>query len=323
MYTDTDTDHYRNPSRGHAVDRHAWIDALSTEGFHCRFDPEHPDQYAMEQGQAGPMRISNVEVAWQWLTPMPRRPSIGHDAHLFLKIVQRGSLSIEQNGQTRHLAAGEMVLVDPLRHFNEYFRERTQLSILHIPKEALRERGIRHSLYEACCPDRTSPDVNAVRDFALSIATQMHQASDALMARLGGQCLDLMDVLVGNRAASTAGHAAAATAFRAKQTIARLIGDPDLSVARIAAELHISTSSLTRALKANGLSPMRYAWSLRVEHAAQLLVQTPKCSIQEIAYQCGFVSTAHFSRAFKERYAMTPREFALDQSAAAASGDAM
>ncbi len=68
---------------------------------------------------------------------------------------------------------------------------------------------------------------------------------------------------------------------------------------------------------------MRYAWSLRVEHAAQLLVQTPKCSIQEIAYQCGFVSTAHFSRAFKERYAMTPREFALDQSAAAASGDAM
>ncbi len=171
-----------------AVDRHAWIDALSTEGFHCRFDPEHPDQYAMEQGHGRPHAHQQRRGGMAWLTPMPRRPSIGHDAHLFLKIVQRGSLSIEQNGQNAPPGGGRNGSGRPVAPFQRVFpRADPAFDSAHSKRGAARAR-IRHSHYEACCPDRASPDVNAVRDFALSIATQMHQASDALMARLGGQC---------------------------------------------------------------------------------------------------------------------------------------
>jgi AraC-like DNA-binding protein len=89
-----------------------------------------------------------------------------------------------------------------------------------------------------------------------------------------------------------------------------------LSVVSLAAELNISTSCLTRALKAAGLSPMRYAWSLRLEHATRLLAVAPLGSIQEVAYQCGFASAAHFSRAFKERYGMTPRAYVASRKPA-------
>jgi AraC-like DNA-binding protein len=129
-----------------------------------------------------------------------------------------------------------------------------------------------------------------------------------------------MDVLVDDRNGQAFGRASTATVLRAKQVIARRIGDPDLSVVRIAAELKISTSCLTRALKANGLSPMRYAWSLRLEHAKRLLAGSPQGATQEVAYQCGFASAAHFSRAFKERYGMTPREYAASHKAT--QGDA-
>ena len=57
---------------------------------------------------------------------------------------------------------------------------------------------------------------------------------------------------------------------------------------------------------------MRYVWSLRLEHAARLLADAPRSPIAEVAFQCGFANAAHFSRAFKERYAMTPREYAAN-----------
>jgi AraC-like DNA-binding protein len=144
------------------------------------------------------------------------------------------------------------------------------------------------------------------------MARQAGEVSQELLARLGDQCLDLLEVLIDDSAASSRGRISAATVVRVKQVIARRLGDPHLSVARIAAELNISASQLTRTMKAHDLSPMRYAWSLRLEHAAQLLSCTSKDTLQakEIAYRCGFTSAAHFSRAFKERYGMSPRDFA-------------
>lgn len=119
-----------------------------------------------------------------------------------------------------------------------------------------------------------------------------------------------MDVLLNGRVKKGAGRIGGAIVLRAQQLIERCIGDPDLSVSRIAEELNISVSVLRRALQVEGTSAMRYAWILRLKHAARLLENAPHGAIQEVAYQCGFTSTAHFSRAFKSRFGMTPREYA-------------
>jgi AraC-like DNA-binding protein len=135
--------------------------------------------------------------------------------------------------------------------------------------------------------------------------------SEDLLARLGAQCLDLLDVVINSSPAPKRSRTQIATVFRAKQTILRLLGDPDLNVAQIASAMKVSSSYLTRVLGAEGLTPMRYAWSMRLEHAARLLANMSKGRgrVKEIAFQCGFTSAAHFSRAFKTRYGMTPREF--------------
>src|SRR5262249_920782 len=102
----------------------------------------------------------------------------------------------------------------------------------------------------------------------------------------------------------------AVTLLHAKQLIARRIGDPGLCVASIAAELNVTPRDLTRALQSSGLSPMRYALTLRLERAARLLAGASQGEIQTIAYRCGFASPAHFARVFKARYDMTPRDYA-------------
>jgi len=83
------------------------------------------------------------------------------------------------------------------------------------------------------------------------------------------------------------------------------------AIQKFARDLLEVSDNLSRALKAEGLSAMRYAYSLRLEHARQLLANVPQLMIREVADQCGFLNAAHFSRVFKEHHGMTPREFAL------------
>jgi AraC-like DNA-binding protein len=301
--------------------RNAWIDAVSAHGMQCRVDASHSAPSIVSGARAGQTDIFNIDVAWQCVSPIMQRPRFWNGEHLFVKVVRSGTMSVEQRGQTVEFGPGDIAVLDPLHMFNESFREPTRLAILRFPKAALRERGLRHGFPMVCRPNPASADVGAVREVLLNLTTQAGKASEPLLERLSDQCLDLMDVLVNERDSCASRRANVATMLRAKQVIARRIGDPDLSVVRIAEELNISTSCLTRALKANGLSPMRYAWSLRLEHATRMLAGASQGAIQEIAYQCGFASAAHFSRAFKERYGMTPRAYAASRKTAVAERD--
>lgn len=53
--------------------------------------------------------------------------------------------------------------------------------------------------------------------------------------------------------------------------------------------------------------PRRYYLDLRLKKARQLLLQTDK-SISEVAIACGFVSAPHFSKSYRERYRVSPRD---------------
>jgi AraC-like DNA-binding protein len=52
-----------------------------------------------------------------------------------------------------------------------------------------------------------------------------------------------------------------------------------------------------------------YIQQLRLEYAAQLLVEQPELSIVQIASDCGFSSKSYFSTRFRHHFGMTPTEF--------------
>ncbi|CAB3756526.1 helix-turn-helix domain-containing protein [Paraburkholderia humisilvae] len=294
---------------GTPMSRDEWLDAMASIGLQYKFDSPHSGA-SMHSGRcAAKHAIVNLDIAWQSVAPIRHR---GDDGDLFVQVIKSGTRWIEQrDGQTFAFGPGDMAVVDPHAWHNASVRERTRMSILRIPRSAFKERGLRDRFPAICRPDPASSDVCAVRDFVLYLTSQAGKASEATLTRLAEQCVDLMDVLLDDRSGPVLGRSNVVTVRRAKQLISRHIGDPDLSVERIAAELNMSTSSLTRALHASGLSVMRYAWSLRLEHAAyRLRADSSHGAIKAIAYQCGFTSHAHFSRVFKARYDMTPREYA-------------
>ena len=83
--------------------------------------------------------------------------------------------------------------------------------------------------------------------------------------------------------------------------------DPDLSVQMIADRLHYSRSYLMTTFRREiGMTLHEYILNKKIEYSKELLETN---SITDTAFLLNFSSSQHFSRVFKERTNMTPREY--------------
>lgn len=84
--------------------------------------------------------------------------------------------------------------------------------------------------------------------------------------------------------------------------------NPNFGTQELADLLFMSRVHLFRKLKGlTGKSPTTYIREYRLAIGMELLLTTDK-PIYQIAYEIGFKDPAHFSKAFKEYYGMTPKE---------------
>lgn len=106
---------------------------------------------------------------------------------------------------------------------------------------------------------------------------------------------------------------------KAMLLIERHLSDP-LPAEFIAKHVNVSVRHLERLFQTElGMSPLAFAFELRLNNAFNLLVTT-RNSIIDIALQCGFLSNSHFSRCFRNMHGKTPsqvREESLRKSTAA------
>jgi AraC-like DNA-binding protein len=138
--------------------------------------------------------------------------------------------------------------------------------------------------------------------------------------------LALTEFLVANLAAEGspasrggAGAARAAHLHRVCQTIETLLAVPDLGLERVAAADGVSPRALQKLFASAGYSFSSYLRTRRLERC-RLDLSSPVCaslSISEICFRWGFNGSAHFSRAFKEQFGVSPRAYRRSRLGAA------
>ncbi|MET0182426.1 MAG: helix-turn-helix domain-containing protein [Caulobacterales bacterium] len=94
------------------------------------------------------------------------------------------------------------------------------------------------------------------------------------------------------------------------QTIESMLADPSLSPERVATEHGVSERYLQKLFAETGSTFGLYVRKRRLERCHADLA-SPICaqmSISEICFRWGFNGSAHFSRAFRDEYGVSPRE---------------
>ena len=98
--------------------------------------------------------------------------------------------------------------------------------------------------------------------------------------------------------------------WAARRLIDRLCTNADLTPERVAVALGCSRASLYRAFARRGESIAATIWSARIERAQRMLVSAEGAGllVSDIAQHCGFRELPTFTRMFKRRFGMTPRD---------------
>jgi len=87
------------------------------------------------------------------------------------------------------------------------------------------------------------------------------------------------------------------------------IDNVDIKISDMAAAVFMSERSLSRKVKTlTGATPKQMLMTIRLEHAAQLLLSS-ESNITQLSYETGFSDPSHFTRSFKKHYEMTPTEY--------------
>lgn len=283
---------------------------LEHHGLYCRFDESRSSRSTSQSWALGNIGITQADLASIVLTPAGEARASGHRDWLYLKLMTGGHVDIEESGNRHRFNAGSMFFIDPGRPFHESFAERGQMLVLRIPKSHLRDRGLRHSLNGLMVADMTSADIRATRELIYCVAKQQVAPSPTIRDLMGRQVFDLIDAMLGAPGGNRTSRSSEAILLRAKRYIYSNLSDTGLDTTAIAAAAHVSVKHLQRLFRSQETSVMRHVWSIRLQHAHQLLnsTQTLRPSVQDVAWQCGFATAAHFSNAYRAHFGVRPSQ---------------
>ncbi|OJX65636.1 MAG: hypothetical protein BGO95_01925 [Micrococcales bacterium 73-13] len=202
---------------------------------------------------------------------------------------------------------GTLLICDVDQPFLRGFARGLQEYVLVVPREVFEATTEIRTPAEPLVlhfADVPGGDVHAAA-LARLVERSLADPDEAALAATEESAFDLLRTMLSPDAA----HSSAAYRRTALAWIERHLLDPTISVAHVARAIGVSERHLARAFGETGAGVARTILELRLEHARRLLEDGGPATIGEVALASGFVSHAHFSRVFRERYEMTPAQW--------------
>jgi AraC-like DNA-binding protein len=264
-------------------------------------------------------RIEGVPLGpghlWTILSPPVRvsyLPTTREPHPMFSVMLQlEGAMVAAQCGRECTLQAGDFCVMDGLAPFDlEAVGPVSRLVFLQMPRHAVLSRRDGLERHTAEVFDTHEPGAAFLRNVLMSLIEaapllEPEQRTAAVASVV--QMLGVPRIPGGETLASRNAERIAATlAF-----IDAELADPTLTAQRVAAAQGLSRRRLDQILAALGTSLSAQIWARRLAQAASDLLD-PRFSdrtVTQIAFGVGFEDAAHFTRAFKRKYDVTPREW--------------
>lgn len=220
-----------------------------------------------------------------------------------------------EHGGQHQIRSGSLFFVDSSRPV-EFRHQRHHCISIFLPRQRVQGAiGADLSRLPVALP--THSGIGAVLQSHMHmIATQAAHMTPQQRCVVISACVDMaLTALQTARAAKTEADAAAEQFTGGFYQAARLLierncGDPQLDPAGVASALGCSRATLYRLFARHNESVATLIWRSRLERA-RAMIGTPDCAkmaLSHIAFACGFLDQASFSRMFRRHYGIAPSE---------------
>lgn len=251
--------------------------------------------------QSAPAEVSYVPPGDKAVTP-----------HFSLMVQYKGSTLASQGGQTCVLREGDLCMIDEAKAFRLEAEDVTGFIVARLPRAAVLSR---YPHFERLCANvlpSSDRGTGLVGDLLLRLSHDADYLGELQRSAMLNGIIQMLGV------AGPVAKVPAATHWRVQRALEYI--ELNLSVSGLTAEAvsrdqRISRRRLDQLMHdAFGHSIANHLWSRRLEQAAADLRDPHQSdrSIAQIAFANGFEDAAHFTRAFKRRFSVTPGQWRLN-----------
>jgi AraC family transcriptional activator of tynA and feaB len=301
------------PERGRIA---AWNRLFAAHGEQASFHVENADGLSAEiaAGDLGPLRLTRLRSDRGRIErgALPAGGAAERSFTILLNV--SGDSLFSHYGHSIRLEAGDFSLVGSGAPYRLDLSDGSELLLLRVPAAMLKE----HLPSPECYCGKLLADDDGLTSTAAAMALNLFERLERglalhYQARVARHLLDMIatsyaiafdDVSPGSSIVSGR-HATV------KLYIEQHLRDPDLSPCSIASRLKLSARYLRMIFATSKETVSAYILRRRLEECARQIADPSwrGHSLTEIAFGWGFNSAPHFTRSFRDRYDMSPREY--------------
>ena len=259
------------------------------------------------------LKFSEVISDQQHVVRSVRQIAKNTEAEFLISFQLKNRGLVKQSGREALLTPGSFALYDSTQPYSLTFREPFHQFVLQMPKNVLARHLINPEQYTAIPISGKSGLGAVLTNFLFSLARELENVPH-VPDNLSEDLVNLMAMAFSSSLMleQVGSHSIVRESLkrRIRQYIDNNLSDPGLSNATIAQAQGISIRYLHKLFEDEEQTVHTLIAEKRLEKARKLL-NDPAYSghnIELIAYNSGFTSPAHFSRAFKKRFGVCPSE---------------
>lgn len=271
----------------------------------------------------GLLRHACIDGTHAWLVDSGQIKSSyspqGHDhvmdRFVSLMLTVRGDIEVNQQEKTFNLNAGSLCLLENHKSFSlDVKAPWTTFLILQIPRAIALQYLSGLNTMTGNRFEAENVSTKLVRHQLLNVLRTSHDLSPDQQRIALHSFLQLLRTMEPSEKIQQNSELSSHRVYKAMELITEQLAEVTLSAESIASSIYISRRQLDRLFQAEtGMSLVNYIWDRRLLASAEML-QDPKrngYTVIDIALNSGFKDAAHFTRAFKQKYQMTPKQWRL------------
>ena len=290
----------------------------------CRPMSSMAFEASVEGSRLEGLSVARIEASAHRVERQPSAIARASEESLIFNFVLSGVAMAQQDGRSVVLRAGDGAVCDAQRPYSLRFDDTFKIITIKLARSAIAHRAGSIHRITATSFGESSQMCPILFGYLVSFSKQASLLPPAASEKVVRNFTELLaaaldEVILASPLPLSEYRATAL--MRVRDFVERHLDVCELDTAMVSTALNLSPRYINKLFEAENTSLTRYIWRRRLERAAADLQDPARAGlgISAIAMAHGFNDLSHFSRAFRQRFDLSPRAYRASGIASGAS----